>query len=83
MFKKLWLRVRYRKQLKQGFALLSDMGAPREFNLVDGKLFIVNGVDPLVKVDLSTNKVSKYKPPTKGFTYTYKITNGTLPKKPK
>ena len=63
MFKQLYLRIKYRKQLKAGFGLLHDHGAKRHFAVMDGRAFIMNGVDPLVRVDLSTGKATNYVAP--------------------
>lgn len=63
MFKQTWLRIKYRKQLKAGYGLLHDLGAKRHFNIVNDRLFIVNGVDPMVRVDLTTGKAIAYTPP--------------------
>jgi hypothetical protein len=59
MFKRLYLRIRYWRQLRQGFALLPSNGK-RNFVKANDRLFIMNGVDPLVRVDLSTNKAEPY-----------------------
>ena len=62
MFKQLYLRIKYRKQIKAGYGLLNDHGTKRHFAIADGKAFIMNGVDPLVRVDLSTGKATRYTP---------------------
>lgn len=59
MFKKLYLRIRYWRQLRKGFKLLPS-NAKRNFVLANDRIFIMNGVDPLVRVDLSTNKAESY-----------------------
>lgn len=67
--KRLYQRVKYRKQIKQGYGLLSDAGEKKTFTLASGRLFFLNGVDPLVRHDLATGKTEAYKPPkAKHFT---------------
>ena len=71
--KKLYQRIKYRKQLKQGFKLLGDHKS--EFVLVDGKAFITNGVDPMVKIDLTKGTGTQLKGKTQYITtYKYKVT---------
>lgn len=69
--RKLYQRIKYRKQLKAGFGLLSDVGAKKEFVIVDGRAFIVNGADPMVRVDLDKGTAQQYK--KRPFLFTYKV----------
>lgn len=71
---KFYKRIRYWRQLRKGYGLLSDLNAPRQFEIVDGKAFIMNGVDPLVRVDLVKSIATQYKPPSNTrFGIYYKI----------
>jgi hypothetical protein len=78
--KHLWLRFKYRKQLKAGYGLLQDQGAKKNFVLMNDRLFIMNGVDPLVRVDCTTGKAEQYEneyKPTYRFTV-YNADNESL-----
>lgn len=66
--KQLYLRFKYRKQLKAGFKLL-DTSKKINFTIVNGRAFLVNSQDPMVKVDLNTGKAEAYVAPED----TYKI----------
>ena len=58
--KKLYYRIRYWRQLKRGFGLLSDVGAKKDFTIAYDKAWIYNGVDPMTKVDLTSGVVTQF-----------------------
>ena len=67
MFKKLYHRIKYHKQLSMGFKLIG--GKKQEFTIINDRAFITNGKDPIVRVDLVTGKVEQYKKPAHPITY--------------
>jgi hypothetical protein len=71
--KQLYLRVKYRKQLKQGFKLLNNKDK-KEFVIVNSRAFITNGVDPMVRVDLTSGKAEAYVAEKDTYKITYKVT---------
>lgn len=78
-----YLKIRYWRQIRKGYGLLEVHGTKRHFVIANGSAFIMNGVDPLVRVDLATKKADKYpNPVNKGYKLTYRITP-TNPKEEK
>lgn len=57
-FRHLYHRIKYRKQLKQGFKLIG--GNNQEFLMMNDKAFIMNGQDPMVRVDLTSGVTEQY-----------------------
>lgn len=68
--KKLFQRIKYRKQLRIGYALLSTQ-KNRDFVICGENAFVMNGRDPLVKVNLSSRIVEQYQ--NKAYHLSYKV----------
>lgn len=63
-----YLRLRYWQQRRKGFGLLHEVGTKITFRVVNGRLFIRNGVDPIKKVDLTEANTNRaYNTQTKAW----------------